>query len=126
MFQISKEQITYLQRKRALELVPRFIEELCEQGVVDQSQWNLEDLHVDTVVQIESALRIGLSSGRDVMGFLQLRHLLGTGFENLPEINQELNTPTQPEGWRVFGMMLSFESEYWITARDRVAMYNKP
>lgn len=120
MVQISNEQVSQLRRALALALVPRFIEQLHAQAVVDEAQWTSEALHDDTVAQVETALNLGLCSGRDVLGFLTLRHTVGAGFESLPEVNAALTTPTQPEGWRVESMMHAFAFDYWITARDRM------
>jgi hypothetical protein len=120
MLQIRNEQVAQLRRARALALVPRFIEQLHAQAVVDQAQWTSETLRDDTVTQIEIALNLGLSSGRDVLGFLTLRHTVGAGFERLPEVNVALSTPSQPEGWRVDRMMHALNSGYWIAARAQL------
>jgi hypothetical protein len=120
MLRISKEQSAQMRRARALALVPRFIEELHAQAVVDPAQWPAGTLHEDTVTQVETALDLGLGSGRDVLGFLTLRHKVGVGFERLPEVRAALTTPSQPEGWRVHRMMLAFSSGYWIAARERL------
>lgn len=109
-----------LRRARALALVPRFIEQLHAQGVVDQEQWTSEALHADTVTQVEIALNLDLSSGRDVLGFLTLRHTVGAGFERLPEVHVALTTPSQPEGWRVDRMMHAFNISYWVNAHDQM------
>ncbi|MCB2263052.1 MAG: hypothetical protein LGR52_08955 [Candidatus Thiosymbion ectosymbiont of Robbea hypermnestra] len=120
MLRISREQFAQLRRARALDLVPRFIEQLHAQAVVDPAQWTPETLHDDTVTQVETALDLGLGSGRDVLGFLTLRHTVGLGFERLPEVHAALTTPSHPEGWRVDRMMHAFDIGYWIGARDRV------
>lgn len=120
MIQISKEQVSQLRRARAYALVPRFIEQLHAQAVVDQTQWTPETLHEDTMTQVKTALDLGLSSGRDVLGFLTLRHTVGANFERLPEVNLALSTPSEPEGWRVYLMMLAFHTSYWGAARDQI------
>lgn len=120
MLKISNERVAQLRRALALALVPRFIEQLHTQAIIDQAQWTSETLHNDTVAQVEIALNLGLCSGRDVLGFLTLRHTVGAGFERLPEVNAALTIPTQPEGWRVDCMMHAFDFGYWITARDQL------
>jgi hypothetical protein len=120
MLQIREEQMAQVARARALALVPRFIEQLHAQDVLDPAQWTSETLHDDTVTQVETALNLGLRSGRDVLGFLTLRHTVGAGFERLSEVHAALTTPSQPEGWRIDRMMHAFDFDDWITARDRM------
>lgn len=120
MLQISKEQMAQLRRSQAIALVPRFVEQLQAHAVLDQAQWTSETLRDDTVTQIELALNLGLRSGRDVLGFLMLRHTVGAGFEHLPSVRAALTMPSQPEGWRVYSMMQTFDTAYWVAARDKL------
>jgi hypothetical protein len=118
ILQLSNEHIAQLRQARAIALVPRFIEQLQAHAVLDQAQWTSDTLRDDTVAHVELALNLGLRSGRDVLGFLMLRHTLGAGFESRPSVKEALTTPSQPEGWRVYSMMHTFSSACWVVARD--------
>jgi|GEM_PF-6054268 len=120
MLQISNEQMAQFRRARAIALVPHFIEQLQAHAVIDQTRWSSETLRDDTVTHVDLALNLGLRSGRDVLGFLMLRHTVGAGFERLPRVKAALTTPSQPEGWRVYSMMHTFDSAYWVGARDKL------
>lgn len=120
MLQFSRDQILRLRRARARALVPRFIQQLQAQGVLNDAQWSAAKLFDDTVTQVELAVSLGLASGRDVLGFLTLRHTVGVGFECLPEVTAALRTPSQPEGWRIDRMMHAFDFGYWMAARSRL------
>src|SRR5688572_10191899 len=121
MLTLTGEQLGGMRPGPAFALVPRFIEQLHALAVIDPAQWTPDALHADTVAQVELALGFGLSSGRDVLGFLTLRHTVGAGFERLSQVKVALKMPSQPEGWRVYRMMQAFSSSYWLAARAHLA-----
>lgn len=117
MFRIGTEQLARLRHAKALAMVPWLVEQLRSQRVVAADRWTSEALHTDTTREVKKALGIGLRSGRDLLGFVTLRHTVGAEFERLPEIEAALSTPSEPEGWRVDRMMHDLDLDYWQSAR---------
>lgn len=122
MFQLSEQQLTQLRNARARACVPQLATQLCAAAMVNSADWSESALRDDTLNGVNAGLAHGLASGRDIFGYLCLRHTLGLRFDELPEIRLALRTPSQPEGWRVCNMLLSFDIGYWEGARARLSL----
>lgn len=118
--QLETAQLQDMFRQRLLANLPALNDALRQACHLPLDVWPEDRLQAHTREGIELALKHGMSSGEDVMGWLSLRHSVSERFHEFPAVRDHLARTDLPPANRMHHMFQALPLGIWSIIRRRL------